>query len=215
MESSFQLSDYEARRDLVRLDGSKIELPKTTCLARYISDHRKKTEARLVRITRSDKGGWDVSDRLGEFYLAGPMRGYPMFNFPAFLMAARVLQARGLKILSPAEKDLEMGFDPSRADDQNFDIGEAFRWDFHAVARSKGTILLPNWEHSAGAKAERLVAQLCEREVYLLDMSFNLVEAPPMDYHLSWTDMAKVLPAPSPSAAIEEPMLDEDGRRPY
>jgi hypothetical protein len=185
---SFTLSDYEARNNLVRLDGKKIVLPKRTCLARHIRDHRNPSAARLVRITRTDKRGseWEVHANLGRFYLAGPMRGLPLFNFPAFLMAASILRARGLKILSPADKDMEAGFDPSQPN-ADFDIGAAFRWDFEAVCQTHGTILLPGWENSTGAKAERVVAQLCEREVYVLDANHVLTEAPEATYDLTWT----------------------------
>lgn len=38
-------------------------------------------------------------------YLAGPMRGVPHFNFPAFHAAAAELRARGYVVFSPAEAD--------------------------------------------------------------------------------------------------------------
>ena len=204
---SFTISDYEARRDLLPLDGKTLVLPKRSCLARFVIDHRKVSEARLCRVTHTGKRGaeWQISyDALGTFYLAGPMRGYPLFNFPAFLMAARILQARGFKITSPAEKDMEAGFDPSRsAEEQKFDLGAAFRWDFEAVCRADGIILLPGWENSTGAKAERLVAQLCEREVYLLSTDHRVVEAPPMEYQLTWSREPSHISTRSGVAQIE------------
>jgi hypothetical protein len=42
-------------------------------------------------------------------YIAGPMRGIPEFNFPAFDAAARG-RAMGLEIISPAELDRAHGF---------------------------------------------------------------------------------------------------------
>ncbi len=38
-------------------------------------------------------------------YLAGPMRGLPLFNFPAFADAAAKLRAQGYDVFSPAERD--------------------------------------------------------------------------------------------------------------
>jgi hypothetical protein len=203
---TFHLSDYEARTQLRRLDGKPLTLPKRGCLAVYT--HPSTKQSRMVRVFNNSDTAvgakWGVMDDApGSFYLAGPMRGYPLFNFPAFLMAARILEARGFTIMSPAEKDMESGFDPSRsAEEQKFDIGAAFRWDFKAVCDTHGIILLPGWENSTGAKAERLVAQLCEREVYLLDVNHKLTEAPPMDYHLSWTEQAQILPAPAPAPRL-------------
>lgn len=207
MDSSFHLSEYEASRELFRLDGKKLALPYKpgqTCLAHYSTTVGRKVTRRLVRVTRNEsQRRWDVSNTdLGTFYLAGPMRGIPMFNFPAFLMAASILRSRGFEILSPADKDLEAGFDPSQpVEGQNFDIGAAFRWDFEAVCRSRGTILLPGWERSTGAKAERVVAQLCEREVYLLDANFVLTEAPEATYELTWTEKPEPV---QPARKIED-----------
>lgn len=39
-------------------------------------------------------------------YLAGPMRGIPEYNFPAFYAAAAALRAHGLNVWSPAENDV-------------------------------------------------------------------------------------------------------------
>ena len=37
------------------------------------------------------------------FYICGPMRGIPQFNFPAFDEAAELARAQGLIIINPAE----------------------------------------------------------------------------------------------------------------
>jgi len=201
----FNLTDYYAKTNVVRLDGGKFDLSNTRSRLVYYTGFESENKRMLVRITKVGRL-WRCTDALGEFYIAGPMRGYPMFNFPAFLMAARVLQTRGIKTCSPAEKDIESGFDPSRPiEDQNFDMGAAFRWDFNAVTRCTGIILLPGWENSTGAKAERLVCQLSQRECYYLDANYNLVEAPDYDYTLTWQ------PKPAPVEARPAPAVECDG----
>ena len=37
-------------------------------------------------------------------YVAGPMRGYPEFNFPSFHAAAAQLRAAGHTVFNPAER---------------------------------------------------------------------------------------------------------------
>lgn len=38
-------------------------------------------------------------------YLAGPMRGLPQFNFPAFDAGAATLEALGHEVFNPADRD--------------------------------------------------------------------------------------------------------------
>lgn len=96
-------------------------------------------------------------------YLAGPMRGYPEFNFPAFEQATRVLRHHGHTIFSPAEHDLDNGFDPSGMDgtieelaEVGFDLREALRIDTEWICcHAEAIFLLPGWKDSSGARAEK------------------------------------------------------------
>ena len=42
-------------------------------------------------------------------YVAGPMRGYEEFNYPAFYEAERILESIGWDVVNPAKMDAEVG----------------------------------------------------------------------------------------------------------
>jgi hypothetical protein len=100
-------------------------------------------------------------------YIAGPMTGYPEFNFPAFFTAQYTLEKQGWKVWNPANKDEEAGVVGGagweKGDDQalmksGWDFKEAFTWDLDKVVNSDGIYLLPGWEKSSGARAEHAAA---------------------------------------------------------
>jgi nucleoside 2-deoxyribosyltransferase len=93
-----------------------------------------------------------------KIYLAGPMRGYDQFNFPAFAAAAKVLRADGHVVFSPAEHDIEGGFDPSLNTLDGFDLQAAMRWDIETVIHSDRVVVLPGWHASHGCQVEVMVA---------------------------------------------------------
>ena len=96
----------------------------------------------------------------GTAYLAGPMRGYPEFNFPAFDKAAYMLRQEGWDVLSPAEHDRAVGFDPSvdLYDQPKFDLAAAFRWDIQSLLEVDAVYFLKDYEASVGAITEHSIA---------------------------------------------------------
>jgi Domain of unknown function (DUF6378)/Domain of unknown function (DUF4406) len=98
-------------------------------------------------------------------YLAGPMRGYPEFNFPAFYRAAKVLRELEYEVLSPAEHDLALGFNPSENSLEGFDMQASMEWDLRAVLDSEAVVLLPGWRESTGVGVEVVVAKAVGREL--------------------------------------------------
>lgn len=93
-------------------------------------------------------------------YLAGPMRGVPLYNFPAFAAGRAALRGLGARVICPAEMDLELGFDPERpAAQQGFDEEAALRRDLEALTSADGVAFLPGSRHSAGAQAEYEMAR--------------------------------------------------------
>jgi|SRR5579871_261819 len=94
-------------------------------------------------------------------YIAGPMRGYPLYNFDAFDTARDLGRSRGHEIISPADLDRAEGFDGSLPEK---DITpEMLRIlidrDIEAIRSVEALALLPGWERSTGAKAEVALAK--------------------------------------------------------
>jgi len=94
-------------------------------------------------------------------YLAGPMRGYPEFNFPAFFAAAAHLRRHGYKVWSPAENDVHQdGFDPAK--DAAAPMRHYMKRDLPAVLDADFVAVLSGWQKSRGAMCEVTVALACD-----------------------------------------------------
>jgi hypothetical protein len=95
-----------------------------------------------------------------KLYIAGPMRGYPAFNFPAFDKAAETLAYLGIETISPADHDRSNGFNADGMTGHEdltatgFDLKSALAWDLDQVAHADGVAVLDGWEKSSGARAE-------------------------------------------------------------
>jgi hypothetical protein len=105
-----------------------------------------------------------------KLYLAGPMRGIPYLNSPAFRLAADQLRAKGHEVYSPVEDDeREYGVDLTlHAPDgdelylekHGFSLREAFgRSMTYICLHAEGIALLPGWQNSKGATAEYATAK--------------------------------------------------------
>lgn len=113
-------------------------------------------------------------------YLAGPMRGIPEFNFPAFYAAAVELRKQGHIVFNPAEGDTEVygagmskgnptGSEEQAMKNYSFNLREALGRDMAFICHEAEAIaLLPGWENSKGACAERAVAYALGLEEILL-----------------------------------------------
>jgi hypothetical protein len=95
------------------------------------------------------------------------MRRIVLYNFPAFDRAAAALRAHGLEVISPAELDREAGFDPINLPKdwdwstlpEDFALRHAAERDLNAILKCDAIHLLPGWQDSKGARAERAVAE--------------------------------------------------------
>jgi hypothetical protein len=92
-------------------------------------------------------------------YIAGPMSGIPGFNFAAFDEARDGLIEEGWEVVSPADLDRAVGFDPSAGVVSKEFLDEAMERDIAAILRVDALVMLPGWRTSTGAKAEYALAK--------------------------------------------------------
>lgn len=119
-------------------------------------------------------------------YIAGPMTGRELYNFPAFDNAAAQWRDAGWWVISPAELTRDywrakygQEFDPANGDPSIQAGGDVYReflrGDIAAIAHCDAIALLPGWERSRGVAAELTVARLLKLEEY------NAVTFSPME----------------------------------
>ena len=100
-------------------------------------------------------------------YLAGPMTGYPQFNFPKFMRIADELRAKGHYVFNPAQRDIERhnGVDISKdnstgcqefaASQHQFSLRDALRDDLVFITQGADAIYcMDGWEYSSGVCSE-------------------------------------------------------------
>lgn len=112
-------------------------------------------------------------------YLAGPMTGIPHFNYPAFNAAAANLRRAGHHVFNPAEHDTELhgkdisnpeGCAETAAKEHGFCRRTALKADLSWICdHAEAIALLPGWEKSSGARAERALAEA---------LSLRIIELP-------------------------------------
>lgn len=91
-------------------------------------------------------------------YIAGPMTGYPRYNFDAFDEARNDLE-RDWEVISPADMDRDLGFDPDKSEVTPEFLREAMRRDIGAIMHVDALYALAGWEKSKGASAEVALAK--------------------------------------------------------
>lgn len=95
------------------------------------------------------------NSRIRHIYLAGPMTGYPEFNYPLFRKVTAELRGRGHVVYDPSEF-------PHNSSAGPFPFRKAFVSYSTFICLTADTIvLLPGHEYSIGATAERALARVC------------------------------------------------------
>lgn len=88
-------------------------------------------------------------------YISGPMRGLPLYNFPAFFEAEKYCREFMRKEpLNPARGDMEVGFNPFADVPTDEQIEKWFARDLLWVEDADDVWLLTGWQDSVGAKKE-------------------------------------------------------------
>lgn len=115
------------------------------------------------------------TNRRKRIYLAGKMRGLPEFNKPAFEAAAAKLRAEGHEVFSPVESTIAMYGDVytgNMTGDESktpIDSRRVFAADLEFICKKADAVaLLPGWETSKGALAERAAAEALGLELLFL-----------------------------------------------
>lgn len=105
-----------------------------------------------------------------KIYIAGPMRGYWLYNFLTFDRVAARLQDQGYEVFNPAAIDRANGFNPEDLPDDwdwsvfpegpgLLDRREVVRRDVAAILQCDAIYMLAGWEKSDGATAEHAIAK--------------------------------------------------------
>lgn len=88
-------------------------------------------------------------------YIAGPMTGYPRFNYPAFNAMAEKLRAKGVQVFNPAENP-----EPPCKSWEGY-----MRMAIAQLVQCDRVVLLAGWEDSRGAVVEVGLAQALGMEI--------------------------------------------------
>lgn len=110
-----------------------------------------------------------------KIYVAGPMTGKPLFNFPQFDMVSERLRAQGHAVTSPADLTRQtwdergICFDPENppTTHEATDYVLYMRNDLIAVMDVDALVLLDGWEKSRGASMEVAVGHMFRKKFYL------------------------------------------------
>lgn len=118
--------------------------------------------------------GVEGVDPAPAIYVAGPMIGYPNFNFGAFFETSEAFEDGGWIVFNPAQHDIEVhgsieGVNAAFEKDKDGMLRDCLSWDMMVIAEYCDAIaMLPGWENSKGARAEHALAVALDLEIIYL-----------------------------------------------
>lgn len=100
------------------------------------------------------------SPKMAKVYIAGPMTGYPEFNYPLFHATAIRLRKMGFEVISPAELNpIDSGLQIT--DEYHTKLYPSFiKRDIAALMECDHIVMLKGWEESKGASLEHHIAEV-------------------------------------------------------
>jgi hypothetical protein len=110
-----------------------------------------------------------------KIYLAGPMRGISLFNFPEFDRFEAEWKALGHHVISPAATSRSIGYCEDTIDRMvkhgdktaiNHYLRHVIAVDLLSLFHCEAIVLLPGWAVSVGATVELAYAQFLGLKVY-------------------------------------------------
>ena len=101
-----------------------------------------------------------------KIYIAGPMRGLPAFNYPAFRFWAKLHRDVGWEVENPAEIGERYGT-PEQINADPAMLAAVMAADLHALETCDAVFLLDGWHKSVGARKELAAALRCGLKIYL------------------------------------------------
>lgn len=104
-----------------------------------------------------------------KIYIAGPMRGIPEWNYPAFAKARQEWKEKGHQVFCPAAISEALGYkidEPCEPQNGKAHLLHVILSDILCLSNADAIGLLPGWEKSRGATVELAFAQLLGLQVF-------------------------------------------------
>ena len=109
--------------------------------------------------------------RKPRIYIAGPMRGKALYNYPAFNEYAAIFRKAGWHVENPTEIGAHFG-KPYQINGNPAMLAAVMAAEIHALETCDVILLLDGWETSVGAKNELAAAIAAGLKIYLAPTVF-------------------------------------------